>query len=219
MSELLSELVTHYQDDGWHVRPLLVVRDVRHVWASLCQKPYGKNGNTAEDPPLRTRLHRFKEDWELFQKNGWPMLRYESFVTEPLPTLQRACEQLGLPWDEAMITWPKQRTEVTNTRHGNQTFRESRAQGLLASLRPTKDSLPPGAIPPADLAWMEAEFAEFNRQNGYPAQLAIPHVAADGIERAIPSFGVTRRFKWELRRKPLAWLGHQFGLTTHKKAG
>ena len=213
----LTELMSHFQDDGWNLHPLLVIRDVRQVWASLCKKPYGKNGITAEDPPLRLRLRRFKEDWELFRQRGWATLRYESFVVDPQATLQSACEQLGLDWDKSMLTWPKKRSQIADTRHGNQTFRESCGQGLLASLRQTNDSIQPGSIPPADLEWMETEFAEFNLQNGYPEHLAIPHIAANGIERAIPSVEVTRRIKWELRRKPLLWIGRQIGLLSQNE--
>ncbi len=70
----LAELVDFYVDEGWTVRPLLVVRDVRKVWASLARKPYGRNGNTAEDPPFRIRLRRFREDWDLFRSKNWPTL-------------------------------------------------------------------------------------------------------------------------------------------------
>lgn len=207
----LSELTTHYRDAGWHVHPLLVVRDVRHVWASLCKKSYGRNGITAEDPPLRMRLRRFKEDWELFCRNGWPMIRYETFVAEPVPVLRFVCSQLALPWDEAMLTWPKNVSDIASTKHGNQTFRESRGQGLLQSIRPSSEELKPGAIPPADLEWIEQEFAEFNRENGYPDRLSVAGSSADGSDRAIPSFEMTRRHKWEMRRKPIRWFMHSLG--------
>ncbi len=215
----LSELMAHFREDGWQIRPALVVRDVRQVWASLCQKPYGKNGNTAEDPPLRMRLRRFKEDWELFRRNDWPMIRYESFVTEPVPTLQRACKELGLPWSKSMITWPKPRCEVNDMRHGNLTFRESCGQGLLSSLRPRQDSIPPDVIPPEDLEWLETEFAEFNRENGYTERLELPGGVTECEPRSVPSFEVTRRFKWELRRKPLRWITHRLGIRQRRKAG
>jgi hypothetical protein len=207
----LSELMTHYQDAGWRVHPLLVVRDVRHVWASLCRKSYGRNGITAEDPPLRTRLRRFKEDWELFRRSGWPMIRYETFVAEPVQVLRFVCSQLALPWDEAMLTWPKDVSEIAGTKHGNQTFRDTRGQGLLDSIRPSSDELKPGSIPPADLDWLESEFAEFNRENGYPEQLRVGWSPADGSDRAIPSFEMTRRHKWEIRRKPIRWFMHSLG--------
>ncbi len=207
----VSELASHYQDAGWRVHPILVARDVRHVWASLCQKPYGRNGITAEDPPLRTRLRRFKEDWELFRRNGWPVIGYENFVAEPERELRRICTDLGLAWDDAMMTWPKPRASIADTKHGNHTFRESRGQGLIESLRPSRDELLPGSIPPADLDWLEAEFADFNRASCYPARAAVSRDAIDGIDRAVPSFELTRRHKWEIRRKPLRWFMHSLG--------
>ena len=57
----LSEIAEHYRDAGWNVRTLLVLRDLRAVWASLRGKSYGRNGITAEDPPLaaaRAAIHR-----------------------------------------------------------------------------------------------------------------------------------------------------------------
>src|SRR3954453_17075932 len=59
----LSEIAQYYRDSGWDVRTLLVLRDLRTVWASLHKKSYGRNGITAEDPPLRLRIRRFIEDW------------------------------------------------------------------------------------------------------------------------------------------------------------
>src|SRR5579884_2021113 len=58
-----SEVQRYLEDEGWHVHPLLVVRDVRAVFNSLIRKSYGRNGVTADDPPLRLRLARFLEDW------------------------------------------------------------------------------------------------------------------------------------------------------------
>src|SRR4051812_21774007 len=40
----LSEMADYYRDFGWDVRPLLVLRDLRTVWASLRKKEYGCNG-------------------------------------------------------------------------------------------------------------------------------------------------------------------------------
>src|SRR3954470_4652356 len=66
----LSEIAQHYRDAGWDVRTLLVLRDLRAVWASLHNKSYGRNGITAEAPPLRLRIRRFIEDWRTAQANG-----------------------------------------------------------------------------------------------------------------------------------------------------
>src|SRR5277367_460357 len=38
-----SEVAEQFQFDGWTVKPLLVVRDVRSVFNSLIQKSYGRN--------------------------------------------------------------------------------------------------------------------------------------------------------------------------------
>ncbi len=100
----LSELADHYRDQGWEVRPLLVVRDLRKVWASLLTKPYACNGITAEDPPLRMRIRRFVDDWRQFRQMDWPILRYEDLLEEPRAALEETCVRLGLPWDEAMLT-------------------------------------------------------------------------------------------------------------------
>lgn len=207
----LTELVVHYQDAGWQVHPLLVLRDARQVWASLAKKRYGRNGITAEDPPLRIRLRRFKEDWELFRRQGWPMIRYESFVTEPEPVLQRICSELELQWDPAMMTWPKDRASIAGTKHGNKTFRETRGRGLLETLKAGPETLSQNAIPPADLLWLEREFAEFNGANDYPTQVQLAAASAHGSERSVPSYELTRRFKWEMRRKPLRWIMHSLG--------
>jgi hypothetical protein len=209
----LSELIAHYQDEGWSVRPLLVVRDVRRVWASLSRKHYGRNGTTAEDPPLRLRLRRFKEDWELFRREHRPMVRYEDMMAEPEKTLRATCTQLQLPWDDAMLTWPKDPKLIASTRHGNETFHASLGQGLRQSIRT------PGArgetidIPPADLEWLESEFREFNAVNGYPSRLEVSRDGSNGRHRAVPNFQVTRRYKWEIRRKPFRWLLSSFGGT------
>ena len=107
----LSELTSYYEDEGWTVSPLLIVRDVRDTWASLLVKPYGVNGFTAEDPPLRLRFRRFKEDWELFRAKGWPILRYESLLEDHEKTLRDACRHLALSWDDSMLHWTKRRAD------------------------------------------------------------------------------------------------------------
>jgi hypothetical protein len=207
----MSDLMAHYQDAGWQVHPLLVVRDVRQVWASLCKKSYGRNGITAEDPPLRLRLRRFKEDWELFRRNGWPMIRYETFVAEPVEVLRFVCSQLGVNWDEAMLTWPKDPADIFSTKHGNLTFRKTRGRGLLQSLKQSSDELKPGAIPQLDLEWLETEFAEFNQENGYPERIQVACHPGESTHRAIPNYESTRRHKWEMRRKPLRWFMYSIG--------
>jgi hypothetical protein len=194
-----GEMKAHYEDEGWEVHPLLVVRDVRAVFNSLMKKHYGSNGITAEEPPLRMRLRRFKEDWELFRRNDWPMVRYETLVVEPEATLRRACEGMGLAWDEGMMTWPKRKEQFAAPRHGSPTFRQSLGGSFAETVKPSLAELRVGNVPPGDLEWMEREFEEFNRACGYVEHAPTPggKPAGDGPReaRAVPKWENTRRHR------------------------
>ena len=194
-----SEMKAHYEDEGWDVRPLLVVRDVRAVFNSLLKKHYGSNGITAEEPPLRMRLRRFKEDWELFRANDWPAIRYETLVVEPEATLRRACEQMGVEWDEGMLSWPKQKDQFAAPRHGSPTFRQSLGASFGETVKPSLADLKVGNVPPDDLDWMEREFEEFNRACGYVEHATAPEWARPGRDprerRAVPKWENTRRHR------------------------
>src|SRR5262249_11857925 len=121
-----SDLSAIYQDLGWQPEPLLIVRDVRAAFASLFKKDYGFNGTTAEEPPLRMRFRRYLEDWNLFLRSGWPIIRYEDILRDGRGTLKAACDRLRLPWDEAMATWPKRLDEIAYVGPDpNQTFAKS----------------------------------------------------------------------------------------------
>lgn len=207
----LSEIAQHYRDAGWRVRPLLILRDLRDVWASLIKKEYGRNGITAEDPPLRLRVRRFVDDWRNLSASGAAPLRYEDFVAAPIETLQRACEHLGLPWDDAMVRWPKPAERIAHRGNGNESFWATRGEGLLESLARYKR---PGApqLLAADLHWLESEFRDYNAANGYPLHLANvvePQIVPGNF--APPNFEVTRRYIWETSRKPFRWLLAQLG--------
>lgn len=209
----LSEIATHYRDAGWHVRPLLVLRDLRAVWASLAKKKeYGRNGITAEDPPLRLRVRRFVEDWRNLAASNGVILRYEDFVTEPAATLQDVCAQLDLPWDPAMLSWPKPAERIAHRNNGNESFWATRGEGLLESLAKYQRPSTP-QLSAADLTWLETEFRDYNEANGYPLHLAAADVIAPIAlaELSAPSFEVTRRYVWETSRKPFRWLLAQFG--------
>jgi hypothetical protein len=202
-----SEQIAYFQDLGWTVRPLLVCRDVREAYASLRTKRYGRNGTTAEDPPLRLRFRRFREDWELFRANDWPILCYDQFLLDPEEVLAQACAKLHLPWDDAMLTWPKPKSAVFDTRHGNESFRQSCGGSLWNSLKPSKPAHQ--LVIPADAhRWLESEFARYNQINGYPAHLPLP--AAQGEDDFdIPCFSVTRRVQWRQQQVPLQYLLHR----------
>ncbi len=194
-----SEVMSHFEDEGWNVKPLLVVRDVRSVFNSLIQKKYGRNGITADDPPIRLRLRRFLDDWRLFRDRGWPILRYEDFTADPVKVLQTACDQLGVPWDDAMARWPKKLDQIADPGFGNETFVLSRGSSLQASIRPSLASVKTDHIPTGDLDWMQREFAEMNAALNYPAHVESQASQALG-DRAIPKFENTRRYE-RLRRK------------------
>ena len=193
------EVQAHFEDEGWNVRPLLVVRDVRSVFNSLITKKYGRNGITADDPPLRLRLRRFLEDWRMFQERNWPLLRYEDFVADPVTVLRDTCAKLGLPWDDAMARWPKKLQQIADPGFGNETFTLSRGSSLSTTIKPSLASIKTDRIPPRDLEWMESEFAEMNGQMNYPEH--VPATAPSSLgERAVPVFENTRRYE-RLRRK------------------
>jgi hypothetical protein len=210
----LSEIAEHYRDAGWDVRTLLVLRDLRAVWASLRNKPYGRNGITAEDPPLRLRVRRFIDDWRTARASGSPTLRYEDFVIAPTATLQRACADLGIPWDVSMLTWPKPAAQIADRKNGNASFWDNRSANLMSSLSAFRKQSVQPAIPAHDLEWLEREFRDYNAANGYPLSLGAAEPTAGGdsaAESTLPSFEVTRRYLWETTRKPLRWLLAQFG--------
>jgi hypothetical protein len=190
-----SEMKAHYEDEGWQVHPLLVVRDVRAVFNSLMKKHYGSNGITAEEPPLRMRLRRFREDWELFRKNDWPTIRYETLVVEPEPTLRSAVAKMGLTWDEGMMTWPKAKDQIAAPRHGSPTFRASLGGSFRETVKPALADLRVANVPPEDLEWMEREFEEFNRASGYVEHAAASASGPVSEPRAIPKWENTRRYR------------------------
>ncbi len=205
----LSELADHYRDQGWEVRPLLVVRDLRKVWASLLTKPYACNGITAEDPPLRMRIRRFVDDWRQFRQMDWPILRYEDLLEEPRAALEETCVRLGLPWDEAMLTWPKSPADIVDCRWGNESFWKTRGDGLAATLASYAERPRADRAGRSDLEWLEGEFRDFNVANNYPAGNLVE--AADELPPVL-SFEVTRRYKWETAHKPVRWLLSKFGV-------
>jgi hypothetical protein len=195
-----------YADLGHEVEPLLIVRDARAAMASLVEKDYGFNGTTAEQPPLRMRFRRFLRDWELFRQNGWPILSYEQFVAAPAATLRQVCSELRLPWDEAMLSWPKPMDAIAYVGEGlNRSFERTVSAGSLeAALLRTGA---PVRLPESELAWLEETFAAYNEANGYP-----PHLEGAAIPVAYrqPSYrGSARqwyideleRLREQLRRK------------------
>ncbi len=207
----LQEQMACLEDEGYTVLPLLMVRDVRKVWASLMHKHYGRNGVTAEDPPLRLRFRRFLESWQYAMAHQLPVVKYETFIEQPEKVLKELCVKLGLPWDEAMLNWPKPAGQISNTRHGNATFRESDKGGLKAAIRPPAKAQEI-TLHGEDLDWLNQYFTRFNRKMDYPAEL-LRVIRLPG--RLTPDWQASRRCKWRLQQKPLRYLLSKFGLSSH----
>lgn len=198
----LSEVMDYFAAEGWDPKPLLVVRDARSVFNSLITKSYGRNGTTADDPPLRLRLSRFLEDWELFHARGWPILRYEDLAEDALGCLKKTCGQLGLPYDEAMNSWPKSREEIADAGFGNETFQQTRGGTFAQTIDPSLFKIKTHSIPPDDLSWLETRFAAMNRAMNYPAHVASQ--APPAPIRAAPKFENTRRYERYQRKRRLS---------------
>lgn len=190
----LHECAAYLSWEGFTPRPLLLVRDVRAVWNGLAAKPYGRNGTTAEDPPLRLRLLRFLDDWRRAREAGVPIVRFEDLLATPRPVLTGLVEALGLPWDEAMLDWsgPRPRSKPVT---GSRSFLASAGRGFADSIDPNAGELDVSRIARADLDWIDENFAEFHRVLGY-----VPHVSHDVREtsrpgRDAPNLRATRYFR------------------------
>ena len=207
----LQDQVACLEDDGFRALPLLMIRDVREVWASLSGKQYGRNGITAEDPPLRLRFRRFLHSWQYAMDKQLPVVKYEEFVQQPEAVLKRCCGALSLPWDEGMLSWPKPAAVITDMRHGNATFRDSDKRGLLEAIKQPRGEYA-GDIHEQDLQWLDEYFAEFNQVAGYPAQLASFNKLPG---RLLPDWQQSRRCKWRLRQKPFRYWLNKLRITKY----
>ncbi len=210
----LSEFAQHYRDEGWDVRTLLVLRDLREVWASLRNKSYGRNGITAEDPPLRLRVRRFIDDWRSTRAAAARhcATRISSHRRRPLfsgRVLSWVCRGTF-----SMLTWPKPQERIADRKNGNGSFWNNRDANLMLSLRRFREQRGQPRLPADDLHWLETEFRDYNEANCYPLSLDIAAETAptlDGAGLDGPSFEVTRRYKWETAQRPFRWLLAQFG--------
>jgi hypothetical protein len=189
------DLRAFYQDAGFQVLPILVVRDVRSVFRSLMTKDYGRNGLTAEDPPLRMRFQRFRRDWEDFQVEGWPIIRFESLLHAPETTLRAACDAIRLDWDSDMLTWPKSAEQVSYFMNGNETFLNNRQQGLAASIHPDMAQIHADGIPVQDLDWLEEVFHDYNIAHEYPLKVPQGDSRSDQPKAVVPHMLYSRRTK------------------------
>jgi hypothetical protein len=195
-----TEMVEFFEDFGFAVRPILVVRDVRFVWSSLSRKHYGRNSVTSRHPPLRMRFRRFREDWFAARERGWPILRYESFVVDPEPVLRNVCAQVGLTWDRAMVEWPRPPQDILDAFWGNATFHRNRGSDLASSIRLDPLDEPLTGISRADLGWLNESFESFLDAHEYPPGISPPHSAAHEPAIARYANAGRERFLWPFHR-------------------
>lgn len=209
----LAEQIALLEDEGYRVKPVLVVRDVRAVWMSLMKKPYGRNGVTAEDPPLRLRFRRFFRSWQDAVAQSVPVFRFEDLLAQPEASLKALCRALGLPWRQEMLDWPKSVEQIADSRHGNARFMGSDKQGLQAALDPDVASPVRGQIHGEDLGWLEETFRDYNLSLSYPAHQGNLDLLPG---RSLPSWEASRRLHWRLRQKPLRYIFCKLGLSRYQ---
>ena len=193
--------VDHYRDQGWEVRPLLVIRDLRRCWASLQGKPYACNGITAEDPPLRMRMRRFLADWEVFRRRQWPMLRYESLLETPEARCATPAGSCSLPGTRpcSIGRRPTARSPTPATATPASGKPAARTSGHHRPI-PAAPRGPP--LAEIDLSWLG------ERSTSSIASAVIPRegpaaTSAAASAEATPNFQCTRRHRWETYRPRL----------------
>jgi hypothetical protein len=186
------DLCETYQDLGWEPEPLLVVRDVRAAYSSLIRKSYGVNGTTAEDPPLRMRFRRFLSDWEIFRAHGWPIIKFEDLIRDHRATLMQTCKELSLPWDEGMISWPKEPSEIAYNKDNwgkksiQKSFEGSIQKGnLAAATMQDRAEMRLDNLPGSELRWLEETFSDYNSFHHYPDK--VRHTLREDTPASMPS--------------------------------
>jgi hypothetical protein len=182
-----------YEDLGWDVAPLLVVRDIRNTYCSLMTKSYGFNGLTAEEPPLRMRFRRFLMDWQLFRERGWSIIKFEEFLQDPRSVLRRACDDLNIPFDTGMVSWPKTLPDIAHVLYQpNRTFTAQMEKGALEdALLREKSKIDISNLPESELDWLEQTFAQYNAVQGYAPKVERRDRFIKAMEP--PRFNGTRR--------------------------
>ena len=118
-----------------------------------------------------------------------------------------------LPWDDSMLNWPKPAGEIADAGRGSDSFRQTQGRNLAETLaRYSTRKKEEIFIGGGDLEWLEREFHEFNLDNNYPVHLEMCASPDDHRSATICSFRETRRYRWELQRKPIRRLLNCLGV-------
>ena len=96
--------------------------------------------------------------------------------------LKKACQDLNLSWDHAMVRWPKKLGDIVYLDHPpNETFASSLGGGdLVASIHKTHE-FDSERVPTSELRWLEKEFSAYNAFHNYPVE-----VPSGGIRQMAP---------------------------------
>jgi len=176
----LAELTELYLAQGWDVKPILINRDLRDVYYSLKGKAYAFNGVTGDEPPLFVRIQRYQADLDAARINDWPILEYGKLIGDPKKELGRICAAIDLPWDEAMMNWPKDESSIAYGQNGNETFNHSRqsGSGMLKALETFQRRKPSGV--PQETSFLSAMVGSIDEEVS-----ARPGVEASSVGRKI----------------------------------
>jgi hypothetical protein len=157
-----EEVAAVYEQQGYDVSPLLIVRNPFDAWASLKHKWYGLNGATAEDPPLMLRFTRFLKDWLQFQQRGWPVICFEDFIANPELALNKACEALSLDFNAAMLEPKSNLVDIAYVSESNASFATTLRKGVVRNVAKRIASLAEDEV-----NWLQSTFSQMNEEFGY----------------------------------------------------
>jgi hypothetical protein len=206
----LSEMAHYYRQQGWDVHPLLVVSDLRPIWASQVNARAGEAGM---GPPLQVRFRRFVDDWTLFLSKDWPTVRVDDLAADAERTLRNTADRLDLPWNDALQSWPRAVAELPKTRELDPDFDRFRRRNLAETLANYAQRAVPQAVAREDLQWLEREFQRFNIENSYPPILKTLQIWSDLVPTPAVSASLnTGRSPSRSASTPLRWILNRLGI-------
>jgi hypothetical protein len=101
----LKNMAHHLVEMNWdfvaHLANVLLIRDPREMLPSLAQT---LTAPTLRDTAYKTQVELLDRLLALGQRP--PVLDARELLLDPGSVLRRLCQQLGLPFDEAMLGWP-----------------------------------------------------------------------------------------------------------------
>jgi len=121
-----------------------LIRDGRDVAASTVARGY--------IPEIWSTAYHWKSMVSAGQRDGARLngryleIRYEEFVASPRETLQLICERAGLPFDEAMLDYPRRFKDAVQQRRRDRRVRMGVALPPTPGLRKWREELSPAQV-------------------------------------------------------------------------